>query len=257
MATLTLHHLLLFLFATLIPLACTSPITEKRQAAGIPRPPPDPKPRPGDGSGEFNSDGLCGFNDYRVHAILQGGVLAFRAKGWPQSARAMDHYLGESGKDLSVNVDEIMKTTPAFKNAVHDLAEKTAKQRVETFIGPWVDLAFTSPWTVWHAWNDAKNEPHNYDWYYALGEYSYAVTGVVHKARNGALSLEWKAHVFDRYNWDNSDKKNQLGWGIELSHREIGHLHKCGSAQEYTIRGSAKGQVVQNYDSKKPLPPIN
>ncbi|KAK2811806.1 hypothetical protein FQN50_001844 [Emmonsiellopsis sp. PD_5] len=243
------HSLSALLLTSLLPLTLANPIIQKR--ADIPGPPTDPPQQPGDGSGEYNSIWLCSPNDWKVHTILKGGVVAFTAKGWIQSARAMNHYLGESGDDLDVNVQTMMKSTPAFKDAIHALAEKTVKHKLDTFVGPWVDLPFVSAWTVWHAWNDAANAPHNYDWYYALGEYSYAVSGVISRAKNGDMTVRWKAHAFDRYNWDNSNKKNNFGWGVELSHAEIGHLHKCGSAQEYTVRGSSKEQVTKNYDSKK------
>ncbi|KAF2189229.1 hypothetical protein K469DRAFT_446042, partial [Zopfia rhizophila CBS 207.26] len=218
----------------------------------IPGAPPDPPLKPGDGSGEYNTIWLCGPNDWKVKGLLEAGVLAFAAKGWGQASRAMNHYLMDVGTDLEVNLANMMEDVPAFRDAIHDLAQAEAKKRVENFIGPWVTLTFTSPWTVWHAWNDAKNEAHNYDWYYALGEYSYAVSGVITK-ENGGMTLEWKAHVFDRYNWDNSGKEFNLG-PVSISHAEIGHLHKCGSAREYVVRGGSKTQTVKNYDTTKPLP---
>lgn len=225
--------------------------------AKIPGPPRDPAAKPGDGSGKYNSIWFCGPNDWKVKAILEGGVVAFAAKGWGEASRAMNHYLMNDGTDMKVNLGNMMSDTPAFKNAVHKLAQAEAKKRVEEFVGPWVDLAFTSDWKVWHAWNDKEKKPHNYDWYYALGEYSYAVSGTIHRNKEGVMTLKWKAHAFDRYNWDKNTKKNQLGWGIELSHAEIGHLHKCGSAREYTVRGSSKEQLVKNYKTNKPLPPVD
>ncbi|KAF1811244.1 hypothetical protein P152DRAFT_66515 [Eremomyces bilateralis CBS 781.70] len=244
---------LLGTLSSLLPLAIANPVLAPR--ASVPGPPKDPPLPSGDGSGEYNTIWLCGPNDYKVRALLEGGVLAFAAKGWCQASRAMNHYLLDNGKDLNENVANMMEDTPAFKKAVHALAEKEAKDAVD-FIGPWVTKTFNSGWKVWHAWNKEKNEAHNLDWYYALGEYSYAVTGVLTNGGTGKVKLEWKAHIFDRYNWDNSGKKQSFG-PISVTHKEIGHLHKCGGAREYVVRGSSKEQVVNNYNSKKPLPAVD
>ncbi|OJD22055.1 hypothetical protein ACJ73_06602 [Blastomyces percursus] len=254
MSRLSLYSLTISLLITLIPLASAIPAPER--PLSIPGPPAEPRPRPGDGSGRYNSDGLCGPNDYRVHATLQAGVAYFSLRGRYQAARAMNHYLAESGEDLSVSVDLMMEDTPAFMQEAHQLAGKMAREKIESFVGPWTQMDFRSGWTIWNAWNDAKNEPHSYDWYYALGEYSYAVAGVVSQQEGGGKNLRYKVHVFDRYNWDSSNKSNTFGWGaVSLSHAEIGHLHQCGSAREYKIRGSSKTYTVNNYDPNKPLPP--
>ncbi|PGH32222.1 hypothetical protein GX50_05006 [[Emmonsia] crescens] len=252
MAPISLHNLFLFLFAVLIPLVSSVPAPER--PLSIPGPPAEPRPRPGDGSGKYNSDGLCGLNDYRVHATLQAGVAYFTARGWFQSARAMNHYLADSGEDLSVNVDTMMEDTPDFKQKALQLVKQVAKEKAESRVGPWTQMDFRSGWTIWNAWNERTDEPHSYDWYYALGEYSYAVSGVLTRQQNDDMSLKYKVHVFDRYNWDNSKKKNKFGWGVELSHAEIGHLHKCGSAREYKVRGSGKTYTANNYDPNKALP---
>lgn len=223
--------------------------------ATVPNPPADPPQAAGDGSGAWNAES-CGFNDYKVDAILRGGVGVFNVKGYHQAARALDHYLDNKGSDLSIDVDEMMKTTPAFKDKVHALAESLVKQKVAGFIGPWITMTFASDWQVWHAWNDATNEPFSYDWYYAMGEYVYAVTGVATHEHDGSITLQWKGHVFDRYNWDQQGKSSHFG-PITLSHKEMGHLHKCGMAREYTMRGTGKEQVVHGYDSKKGLPAIS
>jgi hypothetical protein len=58
----------------------------------------------------------------------------------------------------------------------------------------------------------------------ALGDYSYAVSGVVTRDGTTAalMTLQWMVHVFDRYNWVNSGKQSNLGWGVTLSHAELG-----------------------------------
>ena len=237
----------------LTPLISATPLVPR---ATIPGPPADPPQPAGDGSGEYNTEWLCKPNDWKVEGLLSAGVIAFDAKGWHAAARCMNHYLIDVGTDLDVNLANMMQDVPAFRDALHDLAQAEAKKAVD-FIGPWVTRSFTSKWTVWHAWNDAKNEAHSWDWYYALGEYLYSVTGVVTNGADGKMTLEWQAFVFDRYNWDQSGKKQNLGWGIEISHKEIGHLHVCGAAREYNVRGKSKVQTVKGYNPKKPLPAVD
>lgn len=236
---------------------CTTQLLTPR--ATVPGPPADPPQLPGDGSGVWGSESPCGPNDWKIEAILTAGVDAFVAEGRCEAARCMHHYLLNTGADLEVNLANMMEDMPAFRDAIHTLAESTAKSKVENFVGPWLTIDFVSPWTLWHAWDDKNNEPYSLDWYYALGDYSYAVSGVVTRDGNTAalMTLQWMVHVFDRYNWDNSGKQSNLGWGVTLSHADIGHLHKCGGAREYVVRGGSKVQVVNSYDSTQPLPPVD
>ena len=196
--------------------------------------PPDPAQDPGDGSGPFDVQD-CSLKDrFETLPVLNVGVAAMHHKGWDNAADAMAHYLDASGTEWDPHVDNMLKQIPALDSKirayVNDQVSKLGKEPAKSF---------ESGWQLWKAWNDATNEPYSYDWYYALGEFSYAIAGAV-ESTNGKLTAEWQVHVFDRYNWDNSGKSNSFAGGlIKLSHEDIGRLHKCGLAREYTVRGSS------------------
>jgi hypothetical protein len=221
------------LFLSLLFLTSSTKAYVPQEPTGF-APPPDPAQAPGDGSGPFNVQS-CSLKDrFETYPTLTVGVGALHLKSWDNGADTMSHYLDATGTDWDPKVATLLEQVPALNSKIQDYVNTQVSG-----LGDDPAKSFESGWQVWHAWNDATNEPYSWDWYYALGEFSYAVAGAVEK-RNGKVTAEFQVHVFDRYNWDNSGKTNSFAGGlITLSHADIGRLHKCGLAREYTVRGSS------------------
>jgi hypothetical protein len=80
------------------------------------------------------------------------------------------------------------------------------------------------------------------DWYYAMGGVQYSVTGMAtvhppdHPGGQPRVEMDYKTHVFDRYNWDGG-KQVEIG-PFTITDEQMAELHRAGVAQEYNMSGS-------------------
>lgn len=162
----------------------------------------------------------------------------------------MLHYLGNSGSDLTIPPETIIAGLPNFRDAVKALAQNQATAAYNLIPSGGGEKAFTSPWKSFYATKDQS-----WDWYFGLGGFSYSVTGVVVKtgSTTGAGSLNYKEHIFDRYNWDDG-KSVDIG-PFHFEDKELGNLHLKGLAREYTVRGSSDVNTVKNFTEGTVIPP--
>lgn len=131
---------------------------------------------------------------------------AFDAIGRNNAARHMHHFLGNSGTTLQIDPAR-MKADMApisgsmdrqFDAGVRDvaLAEVRANYR-----GKPLQFQIETPWKSTYATEDMSA-----DWYYAVGDFSFAHTAevTVTPGKDGSahVHIESNLHVFDRYNWD-------------------------------------------------------
>ena len=213
----------------------------------IPPPPTDPPQTPGDGSGPWNVQ-KPGVGDYALFAKYRGVATAADIRGLHHASAHMTHYLDDTGKDLIVSPEDIMKDLPNFKAAVRALAQESAKSAYSKAVAASGSATFSSPWNLYGYAGGNFND----DWFYAMGAFSYSVSGVV-TISQGKASIKYVIHVFDRYNWDKG-KCTQIG-PITICDEELGRLHTVGLAREYVIRGSSAIQKVDNYNPNVNLPP--
>ena len=109
--------------------------------------------------------------DFVFEKVLQAGATKFRLQGYDDAARHMSHYLGNSGRELKVSVDEMMDEIPRFKTVVQGtLSNMVAKNLGNANLTQGVELNFDSGWTEFYAYpTDSPN------WFYAMGGYYYWV----------------------------------------------------------------------------------
>jgi hypothetical protein len=75
-----------------------------------------------------------------------------------------------------------------------------------------------------------------------MGGVQYSVTGVatVHPPEQPGgephIEMDYKTHVFDRYNWDGG-KETEIG-PVTITDDSMAEMHRAGVAQEYNISGS-------------------
>ncbi|MFE3147110.1 hypothetical protein ACFXJ6_10645 [Streptomyces sp. NPDC059218] len=92
------------------------------------------------------------------------------------------------------------------------------------------------------------------EWFHAVGSHQQNVSGMV-TVTPGAdgkpkVLLDYRANVWDRYNWD-AGKSADFPVIGEVPDSEMGRLHKTGLAQEFDMRGSSS---TYTYDLNSPTP---
>ncbi|KAL5363851.1 hypothetical protein BJX96DRAFT_178441 [Aspergillus floccosus] len=234
------------LLSTWISSSTAFPLTSR--GVSIPPPPSDPTPpSSGDGSGEWDSED-AGPSDYLSKTKFYGIAKTAGTLGLDNAKTNMEHYLGNSGDDQSVSVEEMLNDLPGFQEGVQTLIQNEATDAYNSVSGTNGSTTFVSGWENYYA---SKDE--SWDWFFAIGGYSYSVTGALAKL-GSKTSLKYQVHVFDRYNWD-SGKSTEIG-PFTFDDRELGELHTKGLAKEYIVRGSSSTITVSDFKpgSTVPLP---
>lgn len=172
------------------------------------------------------------------------------ALGLVNADRNLDHYLGNDGSDLAIPPEDLLDGLPQLRDAVKSLVQNqaTAAYKLISAASGGGEKAFSSPWKSFYATKDQS-----LDWYFALGGFSYSVTGVVVKSSAGAGTLKYQVHIFDRYNWD-AGKSVDIG-PFHFEDTELGNLHLKGLAREYTVRGTSEINSVANFREGTAIPP--
>ena len=218
-----------------------------RRALSIPPAPADPPaPANGDGIGPYNSQS-AGIGDRLNEAKFYTIAAAAGELGLVNAEKNMRHYLGNSGDTLIITPESMMAGLPTFRTAVKALAQNQAAAAYKRITAASGERAFSSTWQGFYATKDLS-----WDWFFAIGGYSYSVTGVVTKAGSGG-SLKYRVHIFDRYNWD-AGKSVDIG-PIHFEDTELGELHLKGLAREYTVRGSSAVNEVKSFTPTTVIPP--
>ncbi|KAL9125962.1 MAG: hypothetical protein Q9217_004906 [Psora testacea] len=219
-----------------------------RRALSIPPVPADPpKPADGDGIGPYASQD-AGWGDRLDKAKFYAVAVAAGEINLVNAERGMRHYLGNSGDDLNISPESIMSGLPEFRDAVKALAQNQAAAAYKAISGASGEKTFSSSWDTFYATKDMS-----WDWYFAIGGFSYSVTGVVTKASATGGSMKYRVHVFDRYNWD-AGKSVDIG-PFHFEDTELGNLHLKGLAREYTVRGSSEVNEVDPFTPTTVIPP--
>ncbi|MGH3906981.1 MAG: hypothetical protein ACRDTE_22795 [Pseudonocardiaceae bacterium] len=205
----------------------------------IPGPPPNPPTDPG--AGEHGSDPWYTRGDDLLTKDLANTAAMFAdGIGWTHASAHLRHYLGNSGTDLTVSPDEMMRDVDRFRGEV-DKTTAAEMRRIATEAeanGTYgTPTQFSSEWKGEYIGpEDSKN------WYYAMGGVQYSVTGVatVHPPEQPGgeprIEMDYKTHVFDRYNWDGG-KETDIG-PVTISDDSMAEMHRAGVAQEFNMSGS-------------------
>jgi hypothetical protein len=217
----------------------------------IPGPPPDPPTDPG--AGDHGSDPWYTTVDDRIMKALANDAATFAdAIGWTHAAAHLRHYLDNSGADLTVSPDQIGRDVPSFQGKVDqtmaaEMRRITAEAQASGTYGQ--PVQFSSGWRGHYIGPEQSK-----DWYYAMGGVQYSVTGVAtvhppdHPGGQSRVEMDYKTHVFDRYNWDGG-KQTQIG-PFTITDDEMAEMHRAGVAQEFNMSGSSD---TKHYTGVVPL----
>jgi hypothetical protein len=221
--------------------------------ANIPKAPEIPAAWKNEGAGVFKKEDAKP-EDYAFQNKAIRAVAELRKNSMPNSAHHLDHYLKIKGTKLPVNVDKMLTDLPMLKNLANydsvyrgqtTLGTIDAEKGSKTFTVPWMDVT-----------------PENPDWLYAMGTFKYSMTGLVTKTGHDAAKLEYKVHIFRKYNWDEGgiklpkdpkkdDKKHP---DIAKEQKKLALLHLHGLAQEYIITGFSCVLKIDDLSNAR-LPP--
>lgn len=98
-------------------------------------------------------------------------AAAFRAKGWTHAADMLEHYLGNTGTNATVDPQQIMKDVPNLNNAVTSyVAGQTPG--AGSFDSGWHNVN-----TDIRTGNGTFNGTQSSDWFYAMHDFRYRITG--------------------------------------------------------------------------------
>ncbi|RZQ62145.1 hypothetical protein [Amycolatopsis suaedae] len=223
----------------------TAPTIAEAAAAGaaqadappIPGAPPPPPTDPGAGPHKSRDENAA---DYLTAVLASEAADWADGAGWTHAAKNLEHYLGNSGKDLNMSPDEMARDVASFRGQVDQTTAAQMRQIAEQAAA---NGTYGKPIPFSSGWQDYTISPdENKDWFYATGSGSYAVTGVatVHPPDQPGgqprIEMDYKTHVFDRYNWDGG-KSTEIG-PFTVTDQQLAELHKSGLAQEYNLTGS-------------------
>jgi hypothetical protein len=223
-----------------------------------PLPPPD-----GDGSAPHGSEERNWlerrYDDAQMalwHRVADGAD----AMGLDNAARHMRHYLGNSGAELGVSPEGMLRDLPGLREKVnqsfeYDLMPEVNERIANEFNGQPMRFQVTTDWQGYYA-----TQGESKDWFFALGGFSFAhgADVIVTPNPDGSthVEIQHQLHIFDRYNWD--EGKSVEIMGVEVGDEQLGHLHEVGRAQEFQVWGKSSPQSY-SYDytgqSTGPLTP--
>ena len=203
---------------------------------------PDPPPwiPPDQGAGEHASEDAS-LGDRATLAAAEAAANALSGT-WPDAARNLLHFLGNSGDTLDQDVDSMLESSSALSDAVDIQQQRLAAAAVEQArasgaTGP-VTFPVNTQWAgVYITSDDSAN------WFYALGGISYNQTGSVTvtppSSPGGAWTYEMstEVNIRDRYNWDGG-KSTQIG-PVTITDEQLAELHRAGLAREFTAVGTS------------------
>lgn len=188
------------------------------------------------GAGAWNSKEWK-FSTATLKALIESQLDKAVIYPGPQSVRHMRHYFANSGRDLTIDLEAMIKDVPRAQRAL--VAEFRQAQRfIQTL--PVGRHQFTSK-SAESSYN-YKNE--TVDWFFAIGGYSYWGKGTATVSMVGGqkkYDVDFRFKFFDRYNWDGG--KAVTIAGITITDEFMGEFHRQGLAKEYDCYGEIKRQL--------------
>jgi hypothetical protein len=233
---------------------CSAPSRTRALARAASKPPketfhgvplaPMPPPLPaGDGgaSGEWGTKG-AGIKG-RAMKILAGRLAdAAEAIGYEDAARHLRHYLSNTGKPLGVDPRRLLRDIDMFSYG----AGRTRLQMVRELqrrLRRTYDGTTTYAYEYGTPWRAIPSDPsvEGKNWFYALGGFSYSYTAratarPTPKGGDPIVTVEYRLHVFDRYNWD-TGKSVTIG-PVTVGDEVLGDLNKRGLAKNFEVHGT-------------------
>lgn len=218
-------------------------VTDEQRPFEPQLPPPRDLPTRGDNSAReiANRDGSgdAQWNTWKPNLseqIRMQGVRAFwneggdfgADKGMENFNRLLSHFLGNTGDQAKVSVDEMFRDLNGFRAETNTLSQQAVKEARAVlpsgYTGPVAfqsdyDGSFTPDW---------KTNP---DWFFALGTFTYQTSGVALPSDHGNYAIAAQTTVYDYYNFDQRGKLGMLN-----------DLNRAGWAKTFDTTGTSSPQ---------------
>lgn len=209
-----------------------------------------------DGSGQHGA-APANVTDHTNKAFWYGVADGAEGLGMTNAARHMRHYLGNTGAKLIIDVGMVERDVPSFRKQVAEqiqVAKNDANLRI-------ADNYKNSPMKFTLTGIKPRDggyalEEESKDWYFAMGGFQYWYSADVTvepspKPRNSKdkklpppkVKMNFRMHIFDRYNWDQG-KQVEIA-GIVVEDKILGRLHQVGIAKEYDIEGTGSYRYIE------------
>lgn len=195
----------------------------------------DPKAREDAGGGKWNSKPKQ-TEQKLLHSVITSGAFqaAFRIQIGPNAVEHLMHFMANTGQDKVFDIRLMTTQSPSAK-ATYEGEFSRAQAFVETL--PEGQHFITA--------NRVKAsttvlDP-SYNWAFTTGGYQYWGKGIAVVRPGPSYRLEFRYHVFDRYNWDGKkgvDIPLPAGRKVRVTDDELAEFHRQGLAREYNQRGS-------------------
>jgi hypothetical protein len=208
-------------------------------------------PEPDEGAGKWNSQPWYSkLDDVGFAEVAAAAAAAADIYGYTHASAHLSHYLDNSGDTLTVNVDSVLHDVPKANTAANLIAETEIRRVAAAQVAA---EDYDNPTTFQSKWGDFYiTEELSGDWFFAMGGIRLAASGAVitREPAEGAeptVVVEYKVHLYDRYNWDEG-KSVEIA-GVTIHDKDMGELHTAGLAREYDIEGTSD---VRRYEGKIP-----
>lgn len=201
---------------------------------------------PDEGSGEYDQRDP-GFEDYANYELAELIATGGDLTGKEPAAENMRHFLGNSGDDMPIDVDDMMTSAPQLAAEIEATRQQMGQQAIADAqqsgaTGP-VTFPINTDWSGYYI-----SESESAEYFYATGGMQYNVNGSVTAHPPSTPGGEWtyemntEVNTRDRYNWD-SGKSVTIG-PVQVDDEQMQGLHQSGLAQEYNIVGQSSRQTT-------------
>lgn len=204
-----------------------------------------------------SDDGTCGWGDKSAGFLDRARLTFYRAKYYaiaevggvlkdaPEARDLLLHYLGNSGSDVTIDVDKMLAEIPSFTDKVKQdrtrYGEEAAKKAREQNATGAVTSAIPDE-TLSHNVEAAES----YNWWAAIHNFEYKHVGEVTVTPSGdsfAYTVKSKIVLRDHYDW-NPDAPPSGPAGA-FNQKELDELNCYGWAREFWCTGmSEEGELT-------------
>ncbi|TDQ04912.1 hypothetical protein [Labedaea rhizosphaerae] len=163
-------------------------------------------------------------------ALNTAGLEYFALKDWKHAGALLGHFLENQGTDFPVDPAQLMRDVPSFQRDVD--AFVAGKAGTGAFDSGWIN---TNTDITDAAGNVTGQQ--SLDWYYALHDWRYRVTGTS-TVVDGQPHTEYKVEIYKPYIFGapRSDINIPV-LGGKLSQDDIQHLNATGLARNFVVTG--------------------
>lgn len=212
--------------------------------ADVPDPPAWTPPDGGSGEYDQREPTLEDYANYELaELIAAGGDLT----GKGPAADNMRHFLGNTGDDMPIDVDDMMANSPGLSAEIDATRQQLGQQAIAEAESSGATGPVTFPVnTDWSGYYITQSESEKY--FYATGGMEYNINGTVTAHPPSTPGGEWtyemstEVNSRDRYNWD-TGKGVTIG-PVTVQDEQMQGLHQSGLAQEYNIIGQSSEQTT-------------